>query len=196
MIKNFSIIIKGVGGQGIVTLVAIIDQAAFLQGYDIRSSELHGLSQREGSIEAHIKFGKKVYSPLVYKGQADLIIAQELLEGLRSVELAGSETHFIVNTFNAPFIGSLKQQEILNELGKLPSRKLNLVPASKICQEKLGKEVVSSIYLLGYAVNKSLIPLEKESVLQAIKKVIPPKHLEINIRAFELAGEPINQEII
>ena len=192
MVKNFNVIIKGVGGQGIVTLVAIIDQAAFLDGYDIKSSELHGLSQREGSVEAHIKFGKKVYSPLVYKGQADLIISQELLEGLRSVDLAGGPkghpTKFLINTFFLPFIGSIKEQEILDELNKLPKDKLILVPASKICQDKLGKEVVSSIYLLGYAVSKKLILLKKESVLQAIKDIIPERYLELNIKAFELTN--------
>lgn len=186
MIKNFNIIIKGVGGQGIVTLVAIIDQAAFLDGYDVRSSELHGLSQREGSVEAHIKFGKKIYSPLVYKGQADLIIGQELLEGLRSTALAGAQTKFLINTFFSPFIGSIPEQEILDELNKLPKDKLVLVPASKVCQEKLGKEVVSSIYLLGYALAKKIMPLKKESVLQAIKNIIPEKYLELNIKALEL----------
>ena len=204
MDKNFSVIIKGVGGQGIVTLVAIIDQAAFLDGYDVRSSELHGLSQREGSVEAHVKFGKKVYSPLVYKGQADLIIGQELLEGLRSVALAGAQTKFLINTFFSPFIGSIKEQEILDELNKLsrlqsnrgssmptksasgPKDKLILVPASKVCLEKLGKEVVSSIYLLGYAVGKKIMPLKKESALRAIKNIIPEKYQEININAFEL----------
>lgn len=176
-----------------MTLVAIIDQAAFLQGLNVRSSELHGLSQREGSVEAHIKFGpgragKKVYSPLVYKGQADLIIGQEILEGLRSVELAGAQTKFLVNTFYLPFIGSMKEQEVLDEFRKLPKDKLNLVPASKICQEKLGKEVVSSIYLLGYAVAKNLIPLKKESVIAAIKNIIPEKYRQLNIDAFNLAN--------
>ena len=160
-----------------------------MDGYDIRSSELHGLSQREGSVEAHIKFGKKVYSPLVYKGQADLIIGQELLEGLRAVALAGAETKFLINTFYSPFIGSIKEQEIFDELNKLPKDKLTLVPASKICKEKLGKEVVSSAYLLGYAVGKKLIPLEKESVLQAIKDTIPAKYLDLNIKAFELGHD-------
>lgn len=189
MENNFNLIIKGVGGQGIVTLVAIIDQAAFLEGYDIKSSELHGLSQREGSVEAHIKFGKKVYSPLVYKGQADLIIGQELLEGLRSAALAGSQTKFLINTFFLPFIGSIKESEVLDELNKLPKDKLVLVPASKICQEKLGKEVVSSVYLLGYAVEKGLLPLKREFVLQAIKNIIPEKYLELNIKAFNLAND-------
>ena len=67
--------------------------------------------------------------------------------------------------------------EILNELSKLPKDKLMLVPASKICQEKLGKEVVSSIYLLGYAVGKKIMPLKKESALRAIKNIIPETRL-------------------
>ena len=186
MVKNFNIIIKGVGGQGIVTLVAIIDQAAFLDGYDIKSSELHGLSQREGSVQAHIKFGKKVYSPLVYKGQADLMIGLELLEGLRSVDLAGAQTKFLINTFYSPFIGSMVKQEILDELNKLPNEKLNLVPASEICREKLGKEVVSSIYLMGYAIFNKLIPIRSDSVLKAIDIVIPHKYMELNRKAFLL----------
>lgn len=189
MENNFNLIIKGVGGQGIVTLVAIIDQAAFLAGYDIKSSELHGLSQREGSVEAHIKFGKKVYSPLAYKGQADLIIGQELLEGLRSVALAGSQTKFLINTYFLPFIGCMPEQEILAELNKLPKDNLNLVPASEVCKNKLGKEVVSSTYLLGYAVNKGLIPMKKGSVLRAIKEIIPEKYLKLNTRAFNLGYE-------
>lgn len=187
--KNFNLIIKGVGGQGIVTLVSVIDQAAFLDGYDVKSSELHGLSQREGSVEAHVKFGKKVHSPLVYNGQADLIIGQELLEGLRSVALAGSQTKFLINIFSSPFIGGMPKQEILDSFTKLPKDKLFLVPASEVCKEKLGKEVVSSTYLLGYAVNKGLIPLKKDSILRAIKEVVPEKYLDLNIKAFNLAND-------
>ena len=67
-----------------------------------------------------------------------------------------------------------------------PKDKLILVPASKVCLEKLGKEVVSSIYLLGYAVGKKIMPLKKESALRAIKNIIPEKYQEININAFEL----------
>jgi Pyruvate/2-oxoacid:ferredoxin oxidoreductase gamma subunit len=109
------------------------------------------------------------------------------MEGLRSVALAGSQTKFLINTFFSPFIGSIKQEEILSELNKLPKDKLNLVAASKICQEKLGKEIVSSIYLLGYAVKNNLIPLKKESVLKAIEKVIPTKYQELNKSALNLA---------
>ena len=75
----------------------------------------------------------------------------------------------------------------MGELNKLPKDKLSLVPASKVCQEKLGKEIVSSIYLLGWAVKNGLIPLKKESVIKAIEKIVPQKYQELNKSAFNLA---------
>ena len=73
--KPFNIVIAGTGGQGIITLISIINEAIFIDGYDIKSSELHGLSQRGGGVEAFIRFGKKVYSPLFSFGKADLVLS-------------------------------------------------------------------------------------------------------------------------
>lgn len=184
--KTFNIILTGVGGQGIITLITLINESAFIEGYDVRSSELHGLSQRGGSVEAHIRMGKKVYSPLVESGKCDLIIALEILEGLRESAKASKETKLLVNDYNLTFIGSPEKEKIkegLNMLGK----NLYMVPASKMCTEKLNKEVVSTIYLLGYAVYNNLIPLKEESVLKAIENVIPEKYRDLNINAFKLA---------
>ena len=77
MKKDFNIIISGVGGQGIITLTRILTEAALIEKYDIKSSELHGRSQRGGSVESHIRFGRKIYSPLVKRGGSDLIISLE-----------------------------------------------------------------------------------------------------------------------
>lgn len=184
--KTFNIIIKGVGGQGIITLLSIIDEAAFIDGYDIKSSELHGLSQRGGSVEAHIRFGKKIYSPLVSSGQADLIIGLEILEGLRGFSQANNETKFLINEYSLPFLKSLKKEEISEKLKIIPKNNLYLVPASEICKKEFNNEVVSGIYLLGYAIYKKLIPLKAGSVLKAIEKIIPKKYLKLNIKAFEL----------
>jgi indolepyruvate ferredoxin oxidoreductase beta subunit len=186
MDKNFNIIINGVGGQGVITLLSLIDEAAFVEGYDVRSSELHGLSQRGGSVETHIRFGKKIYSPLISNGKADLIISLEMLEGLRETAKAGKQTKFLINEFVSPFIGSLTKEEIKKQLTKLKNE-LYVVPASDICKEKLQNEVVSTIYLLGYAVFKNLIPFKKESVLKAIENIVPEKYRELNIKAFNLA---------
>lgn len=182
--KTFNIVITGVGGQGIITLLSIINEAAFVESLNVRSSELHGLSQRGGSVEAHIRLGKKAFSPLVCLGRADLIISLELFEALGGISKANSKTKFLANDYLLPFEGSLKREDIL---AKLKSSNLFLIPASDICKEKLQKEVVSSIYLLGCGVFKNIIPLKPESVLKAIKNIIPEKYQELNIKAFQLA---------
>lgn len=190
MIKNktFNLIITGVGGQGIITLIQVIDETAFVNGYNVRSSELHGLSQRGGSVEAHIRFGGKVYSPMVSNGKADLIMALESLEGLRELSKASKQTRILVNDYFLPFLGSSTKEEIIKQLQDA-KKDFYLVPASQMCKDKLQNEIVCTMYLLGYAVDKKLMPLKKESVLRALKNIIPAKYLDLNIKAFELAFE-------
>lgn len=187
MEKNFNLIITGVGGQGLITLVSIINEATFIEGYDVRSSELHGLAQRGGSVEVHIKFGKKVFSPMVKKGDADLIMGLELTEAVRSSVFAGKQTKFLIDKNIVPYLEGSSEEKLLEMLKKSSKENLQFVEASKICKEKLQKEVLAGTYLLGCAVAKNLLPIKKESVLQAIKNIIPEKYQEINIKAFNLA---------
>ena len=185
--RTFNIVISGTGGQGLITLLQIIAEAALVEGLDVKTSELHGLSQRGGAVETHIRFGKKIYSPLVSLGSADLILSLETLESLRALFYANSKTIFLVNKFSLPFIGSPKEKEILMKLNKLVKGRKYIVSAAEICKKELGKEVVSGVYLLGYAVYNKLIPLKPASILKAITKVVPEKYLELNKKAFELA---------
>lgn len=187
MENNFNVIISGVGGQGLITLVKIITEAALINGNDVKSSELHGLSQRGGSVLIHVRFGKKINSPLVQQGKADLIMGLELLESLRVLNFSSKETDVLVNNYLWPIPGGSPREEINKKLQDSLGKKLYLVSASDICKEKFGKEVLSGIYLLSYAVNQKLIPLKRESVLQAIKNVIPQKYQELNIKTLELA---------
>ncbi len=185
--KNFNIIMTGVGGQGIITLVTILDQACLEQGYDVKSSELHGLSQRGGSVVTHVRFGKKVYSPLVSFGGADLIVGLELAETLRDIAFAGSKTAFVINDYSMGFLGYPAEQEILDNLNRVGKNRVHLVPAVEICKKELDKDVVAGVYLLGYAVKNNLIPLKKESFIKSLETVIPQKYLDLNIKAFNLA---------
>ena len=185
--ETFNLILTGVGGQGIITLVSILDEACLIQGYDVKSSELHGLSQRGGSVITHIRFGKKVYSPMVSNSQADLIISTELLETLRDARFASSKTIFLINKHSVGFTGYLPEPEIMGALSKVAKNNLHIVNASEICKKELDKDVLAGVYLLGYAVYKNLIPLRPESVLRAFEIVIPEKYREINIKAFNLA---------
>jgi indolepyruvate ferredoxin oxidoreductase, beta subunit len=186
MDKTFNIVIAGVGGQGVITLAQIIAEAAFIEGYDVKTSELHGLSQKGGSVETHIRFGKEVYSPLIALGEADLVLSLEILETLRKLSFASKKTKFLINGYSLPYQGSLSDEEISRIIEENIKGEKYIIPASKICQEKLQKEVLSGVYLLGYAIRKNLLPLKSESVLKAIENLMPPKYLAINKQAFNL----------
>ena len=186
--QKFNIVISGTGGQGLITLVKILSEAALKEGYDVKTSELHGLSQRGGSVEVHIRFGDKIYSPLVKKGGADLIISLEAQESLRSYDYASKKTIFLVNNFfiSIPGQKSPKIEEISNLIKKI-SQKVIFLPAVEICQKEFKTNVTAGIYLLSYASFKNLIPLKPNSILTAIKKIIPEKFLELNLKTFKLA---------
>jgi len=187
--KIFNIIIAGTGGQGLITLLQVIAEAAFIQELDVKTSELHGLSQRGGSISTHIRIGKKVYSPLVPFGAADLVLSLETLETLRTVDYTNSKTTFLINCYSLPFVGTISEKEINKKLTKLIKGKKYIISASEICKKELGKEVLSGIYLISYASFKGLIPLKPESIKKAICKIIPKLYLDINLKAYKLANK-------
>lgn len=181
---DFNLIINGVGGQGLITLLKIISEAAILEGFDVRTSELHGLSQRGGSVEVYIRFGDKVYSPLVAKSKADLVISLEEQESLNGLYFASGKTNFLINKYRTPtFTKDIPEEEVLETLRKI-SPNIYLVPAAEICQAEFKTDVVSGIYLLGLAVSKNILPLKKDSIISIIKKIMPEKFIELNLQAF------------
>ena len=186
--KQFNLAIVGTGGQGQITLLQILAEAAFFEGYDLKTSELHGLSQRGGSVEVHLRLSKRAYSPLVPQGKADLILGLEMQEALKAYPFASSKTTFLVNKqiIPIPLVKNLTEEEVLKNLKKI-SKKIILVPAAEICKKELGKEVVAGIYLISLASFKKLIPLKPTSILKAIRKTVPEKYLESNQKTFELA---------
>ena len=188
--KNFNLVIVGVGGQGQITLLRILSESCLMENYDFKTSELHGLSQRGGSVEVHLRVGKIIFSPLVSRGGADLILSLELQETLKALYYASSKTKFLINNYLVPIPQEkmMSQKEVLNSLKKFgPAQNIEIVEARKICQEKLGNELLAGVYLLSLASKKNLIPLKPQSILRAIKKVVPPRYLELNIKAFNLA---------
>ena len=188
MKREFNIVIVGTGGQGLITLLQIIAEAAVTEGYDVKTSELHGLSQRGGSVEVHIRFGKKIYSPLVPQGEADLILGLEMQECLNAVHFSNSKTTFLINKYIVPIPlqKSVPEKIILENLKKFTGN-IILIPAAEICQKEFGTNVVSGIYLLGFASFKNLIPLKSNSIIKAVKKIVPKKYFELNQKTFELA---------
>jgi indolepyruvate ferredoxin oxidoreductase beta subunit len=181
-------VIVGTGGQGLITLLEILSDAAVKQGLDCKTSELHGLSQRGGSVEVHIRFGKKVWSPMVEAKRADLIVGLEMQECLKAAYFAGPQTTYLVNKTEIMIPGKqlLGQEEIINNLKKF-TKKIEVVDADGICKQELGTAAVSGVYLLCLAAFKKMIPLDSQNMLEAIRTAVAPKHLELNIKTFELA---------
>lgn len=178
-IGQFNIVIVGVGGQGLITLLQIIAEAALGAGFDVKTSELHGLSQRGGSVEVHIRFGQKIYSPLVAQGKADFILSLEMQESLRAAYFANSQTIFLINKYVVPISlqEPISEQQILTALKEV-TKKTNLAEADG---------VTAGVYLLSLASFKNFIPLKPNLILKAIKKIIPKQYLELNLKAFESA---------
>lgn len=188
--KPFSIVIVGIGGQGIITLTKVLSAAAMIEGFDVKTSELHGLSQRGGSVETHIRFGKSVYSPLVQQGGADLIISLEFQEAFKACYYGSMEagTVILVNNHIIPVVGGKKTVSIEqnpSELRKF-SNKVAFVPATKVVEKEIGNPVLAGTLLLSVAAFKRFIPLKSDSLLKAIKEVIPGKYLHMNKKAFKL----------
>jgi len=195
--KEFNIVAIGTGGQGILTLTFIMAEAALKQGYDVKTSELHGLAQRGGSVSCHIRFGKKIYSPIVRESEANLIIALEPLEALRACYYGSREngTVIIFNTFPiVPLsVSILKEsypslEKIENVLKEFASQVIP-INATEIAKKELGKGVFANVFMLGYAFGLGLIPIEKKNLEEGIKEVVKEKYLESNLRAFELGIE-------
>jgi len=191
--KEFNIVLVGVGGQGVLTLGMIIAEAALKQGFDVRTTELHGLAQRGGSIPFHVRFGKKMYTPLVLEGEADLLIALEPLEALRFCYY-GSKKHktlFLIDDdpvipLSCSILGENYPSinEIENKLKDF-SEKVIILNASEIVKKETGSDIAANIYLLGYAFANNLIPLKEEFILKAMQE-ITPKYFEINKKIFDL----------
>ncbi len=185
--ESFNIIINGVGGQGQLTLLRILAFSALKENLKVKWSEVHGLSQRGGSVEVHLKFGKKIFSPLVCQADADFILSLELQEAQKALYYASSKTQFLINETIIPIPSEKisEKEEILNSLKKF-TKKIEILPASKICQEKFQKEILAGVLLLGYSLNKKFLPLKKDSLLEGIKKVVPEKYQKENLEAFKM----------
>lgn len=181
-----NIMIVGVGGQGTLLASRILGNTVVSEGYDVKVSEVHGMSQRGGSVVTYVKFGDKVYSPIVDKGEADIILAFETLEAYRALPFLKKGGKMIVNTQEIdpmPVItGAAKYPE--NIIGKLNS-KANLTSVDALAlAEAAGNIKAVNVVLIGVMAKNTDIAYEKW--IETIKSTVPEKFLEINLKAFEL----------
>jgi indolepyruvate ferredoxin oxidoreductase beta subunit len=181
---TYNLLIVGVGGQGIILVSEIIARAALAAGLYVKKSETHGMAQRGGSVVTHSRISDaEVYSPLIAKGTADMLLAFEPVEALRYADYLGKDAKIIVNT-NPIAVGNYPEKEkLLEELKKLGNT--TFVDAAKLATEA-GNPMTQNTVMLG-AASKSL-PIKKDLLLQSIRENVK-RSLEENLKAYELGAK-------
>lgn len=188
---KYSIQIVGVGGQGVLLASMVLGNAAMESGYEVSMSEVHGMAQRGGSVMSTVRFGDSVISPLEASGCADLIMGFEPTEAVRCLPQGNKGTTVLMNldpVYPAMVSAGLeKYPEIDDLVSAVKSVNGNVVTidATKIAVEA-GKAVVANAVMIGAVAAVKGFPLKKEVLLEALKAQVPPKALDLNIKAFEM----------
>lgn len=191
-----SIMLVGVGGQGTILASKLLTTGLMNAGYDVKMSEIHGMSQRGGSVSSQVRYGKKVYSPVIEIGGADILVSFEKMEALRWLEYLKPEGKIVVNNYRIDSISVLtgkaiyKEKEIEDELNRLNATIINAAEKAK----ELGNVKVMNIILLGALVKSmNLEDIDWESI---IRENIKEKFIDINLQAFKKGMEMVSEEAL
>ncbi len=180
-----NILLVGVGGQGILLASEILAEAAMLSGFDVKKSEIHGMSQRGGSVVSHVRYGKEVFSPIVPEGEGDILFGFELMETYRSLSLLKPAGAVVANDLQISPPSILMGNDIypvgLAESIKARFPDFLLVDGQKIAEEA-GNVRTANTVLLG-AVSRRL-DIEEQYWMQALEKMVPARVLAVNQKAF------------
>lgn len=184
MTKN--IMIVGVGGQGTLLASRILGNTVINEGFDVKVSEVHGMSQRGGSVVTYVKYGDKVYSPIIGKGEADIILAFETLEAYRALPFLKKGGKIIINDQKMnpmPVItGAATYPE--NIIEKISDMADTIVTDAVSKAKEAGNIKAVNVVLIGIMAKETDIAYEKW--IETIKQTVPEKFVDINIKAFDL----------
>ena len=190
--RTANILLVGVGGQGTILAGKILAEVAVLQGFDVKMSEVHGMAQRGGSVVTHVRLAEQVYSPLVEEGEADFIVAFERLEALRWAHFLREGGCIIVNDQRIDPMTVITGQfpyppEILETL-QGGAGEVVVLDALQLARE-VGSIKAVNVVLLGALAQRTQI--ERSHWLEAIRRTVPAKTLELNLLAFAAGYEAV-----
>jgi indolepyruvate ferredoxin oxidoreductase beta subunit len=193
-IEEFNIVLAGVGGQGILLAAEILGTAAIKEGLNVRVSEIHGMAQRGGAVISTVRFGDKALAPTIMEGQADILLGFEPLETLRNLKFVSEKTIIVMNEER------ISPTELTAKMLKYPSldeirekiyvftKRVVTINAKKLAEEA-GNVLTRNLVLIGALAAMENVPLNKESILQALEALVPSRYLDVNIQAFKLGYE-------
>ena len=189
MSGSFDILIVGIGGQGTILASNILGEACLIEGRHVKGAETHGMAQRGGSVESHIRIDG-LFGPQIPPGQADLLISFDLLEALRYSHYLKKGGKMVVNRHlvlpTSVYTQNLVAPSEDEIIAALKKHELCLLDADTMAEEA-GSPLSQNVVMLGAA--SQSMPLKPESLLLAVKNLVPKKTIEINVKAFETGRE-------
>lgn len=197
--KEFNIVIAGVGGQGTLLAAEIIGAAAVKDGVNVRVSEIHGMAQRGGAVVSNVRMGNAVLAPTVLEGQADVLLGFEPLETVRSLKSASERTLVIMNSDRIPptelAADNMKYPSVEEVLAKIHlfTEDVIVVEATELAR-KAGSRLAQNSVMLGALAAVEESPVKPESLVEALRELVPKKQVEVNVKAFELGRESVRKE--
>ncbi len=188
-----NILFSGVGGQGILLASEITAYSLLAAGYDAKKSEVHGMAQRGGSVTAQLRYGKKVYSPLIEPGQADIQVAFEMMEAVRYLPYLHKGSKVIVNTQKIlpPAVATGQAEYPADVLDNLIEREIVVVPVNAFdLAREVGEVRTANVVMVGAM--SPFLPVNPDVYEDIIRARVPEKFRDANLRAFE-AGRRVSE---
>jgi len=192
--ENLNMLLVGVGGQGTILASNILAELGIKLGYDVKKAEVHGMSQRGGSVISHLRWGLEVFSPIIAKGQADVMVAFEKMEVARYMDILKPEGMVLSNNHAIPPItvstgaSSYPEDEILQAKISKITQNVHWIDGLGIAEE-LGNVRTENVVLLGAL--SSLLDMQSEPWLEVLAARVPPKFIDINREAFSAGRKSI-----
>jgi len=189
--NDYSTLILGVGGQGVLTTAQILARAGMIEGHKVLMAEIHGMSQRGGRVPCSIRFGDSISSSTIPEGGADLVISLEFAETLASLPFASRKTVFALNRqMTLPPMVTIglthypASDEVLRAIKQI-STKLFLIDARVIAEKASSLMAVNNV-MLGAGVSAGEVPVDDKSIEEAMKILLPQRYIEVNFRAYQM----------
>jgi indolepyruvate ferredoxin oxidoreductase beta subunit len=190
-----NIFLAGVGGQGILLASEILGEAFLRGGYDVKKSEVHGMAQRGGAVTTHLRFGPRVYAPLIEPGTADLLIAFEKLEALRFIHYLTPDGTAVVNTQEIPpapvSSGQDRYPERIEERLREVSSRIHLLDALGAA---LALQEVRAVNMVMTGAASHFLPLPEAAYADALRARLPARLVDVNVQAFRAGRALVSAE--
>jgi indolepyruvate ferredoxin oxidoreductase beta subunit len=194
-LRELNILVVGVGGQGALLASNILAEVGLRAGYDVKKAEVHGMSQRGGSVNSHVRWGRKVKSPVIGDGEVDILFSLEKLETLRYLKMVRRKGLIVIGEFEIPPLtvssgeDQYPKEEDILRLSRQVTEEVLMIPSQKLAEEA-GSARAHNVVLIG-ALSEKIREIPEELWSNTIEVLVPSKYKELNQKAFFLGKDAV-----